>query len=130
MRFYLVLLCVAALNCIMAQDIENQNPKLKAIPHYHSEVVDTFFGTPVPDPYRWLESVNSDSVKEWLKKERSLTQSEESKFDNFYIGALNKMTSDAGLDFNYLQKEGPYFFSYKYTSYFGAPVLFYRTEVN
>ena len=132
MKFYLALLFAAAFNCLMAQSTENQtgpiNPKLNAIPKYHSNVVDTFFGTPVPDPYRWLESLGSDSVKEWLKKEKSYTQSEESGFDNSYIGAINKMTSDQGIGFHYLKKVGAYFFQLAYTGHFSSPVLFYRKK--
>lgn len=29
------------------------------------DVVDTLFGTPVPDPYRWLENGNSPEVQKW-----------------------------------------------------------------
>ena len=37
--------------------------------------VDNFFGTPVPDPYRWLEDDvrNSDSVREWVDSQNALT---------------------------------------------------------
>ncbi|MDC0293803.1 prolyl oligopeptidase family serine peptidase [Mariniblastus sp.] len=37
--------------------------------------VDNFFGSPVPDPYRWLEDDvrNSDSVREWVDSQNALT---------------------------------------------------------
>ncbi len=38
-------------------------------------VVDTFFGTSVPDPYRWLENRNSPTVKDWITAQRQTTQS-------------------------------------------------------
>jgi prolyl oligopeptidase len=37
------------------------------------DVVDTIFGTPVPDPYRWLEDDMSDETAQWVKEENSVT---------------------------------------------------------
>lgn len=36
-------------------------------------VVDTIFGTPVPDPYRWLEDDRSDATAAWVKVQNKLT---------------------------------------------------------
>ncbi len=36
-------------------------------------VVDTIFGTPVPDPYRWLEDDGSEETAKWVKEENELT---------------------------------------------------------
>jgi len=36
-------------------------------------VVDTIFGTPVPDPYRWLEDDRSDETSAWVKEQNSVT---------------------------------------------------------
>lgn len=38
-------------------------------------VVDTIFGTPVDDPYRWLENTDSPDVQKWTDQEDSLTRS-------------------------------------------------------
>src|SRR5579862_6728896 len=38
-------------------------------------VVDTYFGTQVPDPYRWLEDIDSAPVRAWVKSEGALTRS-------------------------------------------------------
>jgi prolyl oligopeptidase len=40
-----------------------------------SDVVDDYFGTKVPDPYRWLEDADSTETLEWAKEENELTQS-------------------------------------------------------
>lgn len=37
------------------------------------DVVDTYFGTDVADPYRWLEDDISDETGEWVKKQNEVT---------------------------------------------------------
>ncbi len=37
-------------------------------------VVDTFFGTPVADPYRWMEDVDAPQTTAWVKAEGDLTR--------------------------------------------------------
>lgn len=36
--------------------------------------VDTLFGQPVPDPYRWLEDARSDEVKGWMSQQNELAR--------------------------------------------------------
>jgi len=38
-----------------------------------SEQTDTYFGNPVPDPYRWLEDDRSDNTAEWVQKQNAVT---------------------------------------------------------
>ena len=40
-----------------------------------SDQHDTYFGTTVPDPYRWMEEVDSPEVARWVEAENTLTQS-------------------------------------------------------
>jgi len=37
------------------------------------EVVDTYHGTAIPDPYRWLEDADGPDTVEWVKRQNSLT---------------------------------------------------------
>ena len=56
-----------------------QLPPPMASPSYpparRSDHVDTYFNTPVPDPYRWMEDVDSAEVKQWVDAENALTRS-------------------------------------------------------
>lgn len=50
-----------------------------------SDQVDTYFGTQVADPYRWLEDTDSPETKQWVTAENALT------FD--YLGAIPERTA-------------------------------------
>lgn len=39
-----------------------------------SDVVDNYFGTDVPDPYRWLEDDRDPEVEGWVKEQNKVTQ--------------------------------------------------------
>src|SRR5690606_11189353 len=37
-------------------------------------ITDTYFGTEVPDPYRWLEDDTADDTKEWVVQQNLVTE--------------------------------------------------------
>lgn len=48
-------------------------PKVSYPETKRGDVVDTYFGTSVPDPYRWLEDDNSPEVAAWVEAENKVT---------------------------------------------------------
>ncbi len=61
----ILLLTIATIN-LYAQNL--QYPKTEKIDH-----VDTYFGTHVADPYRWLERNDSSAVIEWIAAQNKVT---------------------------------------------------------
>ncbi|WP_370566928.1 prolyl oligopeptidase family protein [Flavobacterium sp. PL002] len=51
---------------------QNQEPIKYPVTH-KGTVVDTYFDTAVPDPYRWLEDDRSDETAAWVKAENEVT---------------------------------------------------------
>ena len=77
------------------------------------DTVDTYFGTPVPDPYRWLEDDKSVETKNWVTAENAVTQSYLTKipYRKNFQAAIEKV-------FNYPKysapfRKGEWFYFYK-----------------
>jgi prolyl oligopeptidase len=64
---------LAILIMILTNCNNNRNTKIEYPVTIKGNVVDTIFGTPVPDPYRWLEDDRSDETAAWVKEENALT---------------------------------------------------------
>ena len=56
-----------------SQDSTTNNEKMNYPTTKKGDVVDNYFGTPVPDPYRWLEDDKSAETAEWVKKQNEFT---------------------------------------------------------
>ena len=50
-----------------------QSQSLQYPPTKKTDTTDNYFGTTVPDPYRWLENDNSEETKAWVKEENKVT---------------------------------------------------------
>ena len=89
-------------------------------------VVDAYHGTPVADPYRWLEDDNAPEVKAWVEEQNKLT-----------FGYLNGIACRAGIArrleelFNYPRfsapfRVGEYYFFSKNDGLQNQSVIYYQ----
>ncbi len=95
-----------------------------------TDVVDDYFGVKVADPYRWMEDVNSDETKAWVKAENELTEKylEQIPFRDKIRKGLTEM-------FNFERysapsKHGEYYFYYKNDGLQNFSVLYYQKGLN
>ena len=66
----MALACSLTMN-IQAQETKNSN--LKYPQTSKGDVTDSYFGSTVPDPYRWLEDDRSKETEAWVKEENAVT---------------------------------------------------------
>jgi len=70
------------LACFMIASCSNPVSKMNYPITKKVDTVDTYFGTKVPDAYRWLEDDNSKETKEWVIAENSVTNDYLAKIPN------------------------------------------------
>ncbi|MXV49523.1 prolyl oligopeptidase family serine peptidase [Pedobacter sp. HMF7647] len=92
------------------------------------DVADTYFGTSVGDPYRWLEDDQAADTKAWVKEENKVTQAYLSKIP--YRDAIKNHLQEL---WNYEKysapfKEGAYTYFYKNNGLQNQSVLYRQTE--
>ncbi len=63
-------LCAGSLAGQAKQGTTLAYPVAKTVDH-----VDNYFGTKVPDPYRWMEDLNAPELADWVKAENAVTES-------------------------------------------------------
>jgi len=82
---------VALLLSVPAVAQYTQTAAIKPLPYPQTKKVDTvttYFGTKVPDPYRWLENDQAADTKAWVQAENKVTQDYLSKIP--YREAIRK----------------------------------------
>ena len=92
------------------------------------DTTNTYFGTTVPDPYRWLEDDRAADTKEWVKEENKVTQN--------YLGQIpyrDAMHARLKQLWNYEKysapfKEGKYTYYYKNDGLQSQSVLWRQVE--
>ncbi len=79
--------------------------RIKLLPYPETErgdVVDNYFGTEVPDPYRWLEDDNSEATAAWVEAENAVTQDYLSQIP--FRGAIRERLTEV---WNYPKESAP-----------------------
>jgi len=90
---------------------------------FKQDIVDTIWGRPVKDPYRWLEDVNSAKTKEWIKSQEPLRDKCRGKM---YLSLLEYLPQYSSIKHKPIFKEGKYFFTYRVLDENKTPILFYQ----
>ena len=117
-----------AVTSSIASFCQNQNSEPFAYPETKkTETIDTYFGTEINDPYRWLEDDKSSETASWVKEENKVTFDYLSK-----IPFRNKIKERMEKLWNYEKisapfKEGDYTYFYKNNGLQNQSVL-YRTN--
>ncbi|MBU3027957.1 prolyl oligopeptidase family serine peptidase [Zobellia galactanivorans] len=128
MKKYLLLLAWAA--AIMAcKSLPNKEHITVNYPKTHtSETVDTYFGTSVADPYRWLEDDMSEETGAWVKAQNEVTFGylEKIPFRNALKERLEKLWNYEKLGSPF--KEGDYIYFYKNNGLQNQYVLYRKKE--
>ncbi|HET6244313.1 MAG: S9 family peptidase [Bacteroidetes bacterium] len=70
-NIFLPILFVAAIACNEKE--KNETPSLVYPLTVKTNQSDTYFGTVIQDPYRWLEDDNSEETAEWVKAQNEVT---------------------------------------------------------
>lgn len=93
------------------------------------DTIDSYFGTNVADPYRWLENDTSAATAEWVKAENAITNEYLSQipFREQIRERLTRMWNYPryGVPF----KEGPYLFFFKNDGLQNQSVMYFREGI-
>src|SRR6478672_7081118 len=91
-------------------------------------VTDTIFGKVVVDDYRWMEDLNSQQMKDWLKQQSDYTKSFLDKIPgrNALIEELKKLDQLTPANIPYVLREGGRYFYKKSLAGENVPKLYYR----
>ena len=93
-----------------------------------TDITDTYFGTEVPDPYRWLEDDRSDETGQWVKAQNAVTRQ---FIDNIPYRNRIKSTLTKLMDYEKYSspfKEGVYTYFFKNTGLQNQSVLYRQEE--
>jgi prolyl oligopeptidase len=73
MRLPALSLPLAIMTLVSCSPVQPTPPPLAYPPTAKGEVVDTYHGTQVPDPYRWMEDLDAKDVADWVAAQNAVT---------------------------------------------------------
>jgi len=123
----LSVLAISSQICL-AQHTSSVNPNMKYPVTKKVDTVNTYFGTKVPDPYRWLEDDASSETKAWVNAQNKVTEDYMSK-----IPFHSQIKSRLATLWNYEKfsapfKEGDYTYFYKNDGLQNQSVLYRQKD--
>ncbi|MHA3045146.1 prolyl oligopeptidase family serine peptidase [Riemerella anatipestifer] len=124
-HLYLGVAAVVLVSCSTQQKTAKMNyPETKKVNH-----TDTYFGTQVQDPYRWLEDDRAEDTKDWVKRQVAFTQNylDQISFRDEIKAQLKDMWNYEKISAPF--KEGDYTYFYKNDGLQAQSVL-YRKDKN
>ncbi|MFC2086446.1 prolyl oligopeptidase family protein [Bacteroidota bacterium] len=94
------------------------------------DTVDVYFGTEVPDPYRWLEDDMSDETGEWVKAQNKVTDAflEQIPFRNKIEERLTELWDYPKISSPF--KRGPFYFIYKNDGLQNQNVIYIKKTID
>jgi len=125
--FTIPLLSLAIINC-SSQEGSNIAEAVNYPESEKGDHVDDYFGTSVPDPYRWLEDDNSEKTAQWINAENEVTFG---YLDNIDFRDQLKSRLETLLDYERISapfKEGEYEYYYKNDGLQDHSVLYRQKE--
>lgn len=124
------LLILPVAGMVMAANGQTAQPQLTYPETAKTDVVDTYFGTSVPDPYRWLENDTSAQTAAWVAAQNKVTGEYLSKIP-FRSALLRRLTAVA--DYEKIgapaKKHGKYYF-YKNDGLQNQSVLYVQDSLD
>ena len=91
------------------------------------DTVDTYFGTEVRDPYRWLEDDNAEATEQWVQKQNKITNA---YFEDIPFRGQIRSKVEELIDYQRVSapsEHGDYYYFYKNTGLQDQSV-YYRTQ--
>jgi len=115
--------------CLMFACKSNELKKLSMLPYPETKKVDTvdsYFGTSISDPYRWLENDTTKETAEWVKQQNKVTQHYISQIS--YRETIKNSLTDI---WNYEKisapyRKGDYYFYSKNNGLQNQSVIYYK----
>jgi len=97
---------------------------------WKSDTVDSYFGIKIPDPYRWLEEINSPKTLDWIRKQAAVTDKYENGKRSLENGIYEKLLQYSFTEFKPLIKRGKFYFQFSVYDIEKPPTLFYQKGIN